>query len=63
MAGVEIISDNAPYYTVKVSFGSHEFIQVITSPKTGAGLQKQLQDYADDYEAQFTAAAAQEPQE
>ena len=60
MATFEIISTNNPYYTVKVSFGTHEFVQVIVSDKTGAALQNQLQAYADDYEEQYVHAALQE---
>lgn len=56
MAKFEIIADDKPYYTVKVSFGDQEFVQSIVSDKTGKALETQLQAYADDYEKAWSAA-------
>lgn len=63
MATFEIVASAAPYYTVTVRFGEQEFTQQITSTKTGKALTTQLQAYADEYEAEWTAVAPQEPTE
>lgn len=56
MATFEIIESSAPYYRIRVDFQGNEFEQLIVSPKTGAALTAQLQEYADKYEAGWEAA-------
>lgn len=63
MAQFEIITDEAPYYSVKVTFADQAFIQQLVSVKTGQALADQLQAYADEYEAAWVPApAASEPE-
>jgi hypothetical protein len=63
MATVTIIQSAAPYYTVLVEFAGQQFNQTLVSAKTGAALTKQIQDYADEYEAAWLALPPPEPQE
>lgn len=56
MATFEIIETNKPYYRIRVEFQGNQFEQTIVSLKTGAALTAQLQDYADQYEADWMAA-------
>ena len=52
MAMAEIISGEAPYYTIRVTCsGDRAFEQTIYSDQTGKALAALLQAYADDYEA------------
>lgn len=63
MATFEIINkspaEDTTYYTIKVSFGEHEFEQTVMSSKTGKALTTFLQSYADDYETAYLGS--QEP--
>ena len=61
MAQYQIISDDAPYYTVKVVFADHQFTQQLTSVKKGAALAAQFQAYADEYEAAWVPPPAPAP--
>jgi len=58
MATVSILADEAPYYTIEVAFGDHQFQQVIVSALSGPALDEQLQQYADEYERQWLALAS-----
>ena len=51
MATFEIITDNKPYYDIKVVACGQDFIQTIYSENEGEALTTQLQEYADNYEA------------
>lgn len=61
MAQYEIIADEAPYYTVKVTFADQEFTQQLVSDKKGKALTDQLQAYANEYEAAWVPAPLPEP--
>lgn len=59
MATYKVLSSSAPYYTILVQFDDQEFTQTIVSAKTGAALNKQIEEYVVDYEQQFTANAGE----
>jgi hypothetical protein len=54
MSTVGVIDFEPPYYTILVKFADQSFGQIIVSANTGVALQTQLQDYADEYEQQYT---------
>jgi hypothetical protein len=55
MATYSIISETAgsPYKTIEVSFGEQTFVQDVIATGTAKSVAKQLQDYANDYEANY----------
>jgi hypothetical protein len=53
MATVTILSGDEPYYNIRVSFCGLDFDQNIVTTQKGAALKKQLQAYADAYEAAY----------
>ena len=55
MATYSVLESKDGYSTVQVEFADQVFVQQIVSPLTGPKLDKQLQDYADAYEAEWLA--------
>ena len=53
MATYTIVSADAPYYHIVVGFGGLEFNQIIVTDNTGTDLDRQIQAYADRYEAEY----------
>lgn len=54
MASISIVSAYAPYYSVIVEFEGMAFDQLIVSNLVGAPLDDQLQEYANQYQSDWT---------
>lgn len=55
MASYTIVADNSPYLTIDVEFMAQTFRQDVIVPVEGKARDKRLQEYADQYEADWLA--------
>jgi hypothetical protein len=53
MAAFEILDKQGPYVNLRVDFADQKFPQLLVTGKTGAGLNRFLQDYSDMYESDW----------
>lgn len=54
MTSISIVSAYAPYYSVLVEFEGMAFNQLVVSNLVGLMLDDQLQDYANQYQSDWT---------